>query len=202
MTLMISPDSWTRWFSTPGGTLLNLADPTLLSRYLHMMTGSLAVGGLFVALYAMTVLKNDSEVAAAGIELGMQLFTWLTGLQLLVGTWFLLTLPGEVMKRFMGSNMLATGLLVAGLLLALASLFTGYQRKVLPTLWLTLPLIYVMSFMRDNVRTGYLAPYFDMTKVPATVQWSPLIFFLVTLVFGLAIIVWMLLKLPALKKVS
>jgi hypothetical protein len=35
-----------------------------------------------------------------------------------VGTWFLLTLPTEVMKRFMGSNMLATGLLAAGILLS------------------------------------------------------------------------------------
>ena len=202
MTMMISPTSWSRWFAAPGGTLLNLADPTLLSRYLHMMTGSLAVGGLFVALYARTVLKNDAEVAEAGTKLGMQLFTWLTGLQLLVGSWYLLTLPTEVMKRFMGSNMIATGLLAAGILLAVASLITGYQRKVMPTLWLTLPLVYVMSFMRDSVRTGYLVPYFDMTKVPANVQWSPLIFFLVTLVAGLAVVIWMLSKLPALKKVS
>jgi len=202
MTMMISPASWARWFNTPGGTLLNLADPALLARYLHMMTGSLAVGGLCVALYSSIVLKHDGEVAEAGARLGMQLFTWLTGLQLLVGTWYLLALPSEVMKRFMGTNTLATGLLAAGLLLALASLITGYQRKVLPTLWLTIPLLYVMSFMRDSVRTGYLAPYFDMTKVPANVQWSPLIFFLVTLVFGLVVIVWMLMKLPALKKAS
>jgi hypothetical protein len=202
MTMMIAPASWVRWFSTPGGTLLNLADPALLARYLHMMTGSLAVGGLCVALYSSTVLRHDGDVSEAGIRLGMQLFTWLTGLQLLVGTWYLLTLPTEVMKRFMGTSMLATGLLVAGLLLALASLFTGYQRKVLTTLWFTVPLIYVMSFMRDSVRTGYLAPYFDMTKVPTHVQWSPLIFFLVTLVAGLVVIVWMLMKLPALKKAS
>ncbi len=200
MTLMISPVSWSRWFTTPGGTLLNLADPTLVSRYLHMMTGSLAVGGLCVALYSSVVLRHDKEVSNAGVKLGMQLFTWLTGLQLLVGSWFLLTLSPEVMKRFMGSDMAATGLLAAGILLALISLITGYQRKVVPTLCLTLPLVYVMSFMRDSVRTGYLAPYFDMTKVPTNVQWSPLIFFLVTLVLGIGVVVWMLAKLPALKK--
>ncbi len=202
MTLMISPASWPRWFTTAGGTLLNLADPILLPRYLHMMTGSLAVGGLFVALYSKIALKHDSELSETGTRLGMQLFTWLTGLQLLVGTWFLLTLPGEVMKRFMGSNMVATGLLAAGILLAVASLITGYQRKVMTTLWLTLPLVYLMSFIRDSVRTGYLAPYFDMTKVPTNVQWSPLIFFLVTLVMGVGVIIWMLAQLPALKKAS
>ena len=202
MTMMISPASWSRWFAAPGGTLLNLADPTLLSRYLHMMTGSLAVGGLFVALYARTVLKNDTEVAEAGTKLGMQLFTWLTGLQLLVGSWYLLTLPAEVMKRFMGSNMAATGLLASGILLAVASLITGYRRNVMTTLWLTLPLVYIMSFMRDSVRTGYLMPYFDMTKVPVNVQWSPLIFFIVTLVMGIVVVIWMLAQLPAFKKAS
>lgn len=202
MTMMISPASWTRWFATSGGTLLNLVDPTLLSRYLHMMTGALAVGGLCVALYSSVVLRHDKDVSEAGVKLGMQLFTWLTGLQLLVGTWFLLTLPSEIMKRFMGGTTVATGLLATGILLAFASLITGYQRRVMPTLWLTLPLVYVMSFMRDSVRTGYLAPYFDMTKVPANVQWSPLIFFLVTLVLGIGVVVWMLSRLQIFKKAS
>lgn len=202
MTMMIAPASWTRWFTTPGGTLLNLADPVLLPRYLHMMTGSLAVGGLFVALYSSTVLKRDAEVSEAGTKLGMQLFAWLTSLQLLVGTWQLLTLPAEVMMRFMGKNMLATGLLAAGFLLAIATLVIGFQRRVLASLLLTVPLVYVMSFMRDSVRTGYLEPYFDVTKVPFNVQWSPLIFFLVTLVLGVAVIIWMLSRLSTMKKAS
>ncbi len=202
MTMMISPASWPRWFATPGGTLLNLADPTLLIRYLHMMTGSLAVGGLCVAFYSSTVLKHNIAVAEAGKTLGMQLFTWLTALQVLLGTWFLMTLPTAVMKRFMGNDMLATGLLMAGIFLAVATLMLGFQRKVIATLWLTIPLVYVMSFMRDSVRTGYLAPYFDMTKVPANMQWSPLIFFLVVLVMGIVVVVWMLSKLRYIKKVS
>ena len=115
---------------------------------------------------------------------------------------FLLTLPGEVMKRFMGNNILATVLLAAGILLAIATLITGYQRKVMATMWLTGPLVYVMAFMRDSVRSGYLAPYFDMNKVPANVQWSPLIFFLLTLVLGIAVVVWMLFRLALIKKTS
>ena len=202
MTMMISPGSWSRWFVTSGGSLLNLSDPTLLVRYLHMMIGSLAVGGLSVALYSSVVLKHDAEVSNAGIRLGMQLFTWLTGLQILVGLWFLVTLQSDVMKRFMGENTVTTGLLAAGVLLALASLVAGYQRKVMPTLMLTFPLVYVMAFMRDSVRTWYLAPYFDMTKVPTNVQWSPLIFFLVTLVLGLGLVVWMLARLVNTKKAS
>lgn len=196
MTMMISPASWSRWFTTPGGTLLNLADPTLLPRYLHIITGSLAVGGLFSALYATTVLKSDPEVSEAGQKLGMQLFSWLTLLQLGVGSWFLLSLPKQTMMRFMGGGTIATALLAVGILLAVATLVTGFKRLVLPTLWLTLPLVYVMSFMRDVVRGNFLVPYFNPTTVPVQVQWSPLVLFLVSLVLGLGVVVWMLLQLP------
>ena len=202
MTMMIAPTSWSRWFTTPGGSLLNLADPTLLPRYLHIITGSLAVGGLFSALYATTVLKFDSEVAEAGRKLGMQLFSWLTLLQLGVGSWFLLTLPQKTLQRFMGGGSVATALLAIGILLAVATLVTGFKQQVLPTLWLTLPLVYVMSFMRDVVRGNFLAPYFNPATVPVQVQWSPLVFFLVVLVLGVLLVGWMLSRLVNLKKAA
>jgi len=139
-------------------------------------------------------------VAEVGVRIGMQCFSWLTVLQLVVGTWFLLTLAPEVLKRFMGGDTLATVYLVVGVLLALATLVTGFRRQVLATVWLTVPLVYVMSFMRDSVRSGYLAPYFDPAKVPVTVQWSPLILFLISLIGGLALVIWMLMQLPAFAK--
>lgn len=202
MTMMISPASWIRWFTSPAGTLLNLADPTLVPRYLHIITGSLAVGGLFTALYAATVLKSDPEVSEAGQRLGMQLFSWLTLLQLGLGSWFLFSLPKQTMLRFMGGGTIATALLAVGILLAVATLITGFKRLVFPTLWLTLPLVYVMSFMRDVVRGNFLAPYFDPTTVPVQVQWSPLVLFIVTLALGLAVVVWMLMQLPVTRKAN
>jgi hypothetical protein len=57
-----------------------------------------------------------------------------------------------------------------------------------------------MSFIRDVVRGNFLAPYFNPTTVPVQVQWSPLIFFLVTLVLGLVLIVWILSRLINVKK--
>jgi len=200
MTMMISPSTWTRWFETPGGTLLNLSDPTLAARYIHMITGSLAVGGVLVALYSRKVLKNDIAVSEAGQRIGMQIFAWLTLLQIPVGIWFLLSLPSATMKRFMGGDMISTALLSIGILLAIGTLVTGFRKQVIPTLAMTIPLVYVMSFMRDSVRTSYLAPYFDMSKVPTTVQWSPLVLFLISLVLGLAVVFWMLSKLPAFRK--
>lgn len=200
MTMMIAPTSWERWFATPGGSLLNLSDPTLPARYLHMMTGSLAVGGLFVALYAQVALKKQPAAAEAGVRIGMQCFSWLTLLQLVVGTWFLLTLAPDVLQRFMGGDAFSTAYFAAGLLLALATLITGFRRRVMATVWLTVPLVYLMSLMRDSVRSGYISPYFDPAKVPVEVQWSPLILFFVSLVAGCALVAWMLMQLPVFRK--
>lgn len=198
MTMMISPTVWVRWFATPGGTLLNLSDPTLLARYLHMITGSLAVGSLLTALYASTMLKDDHDVSEAGQRLGMRLFSWLTLMQLGVGSWYLLTLPRSVMQKFMGGDTAATLLMGLGILLALATLVCGFKRMIRAALVLTVPLVYVMSFMRDVVRGSYLAPYFNPAQVPVQVQWSPLVLFLVSLVLGLVLVGWMLLQLRGL----
>ena len=50
MTMMLSPEKWVRYFSSPGGTLLNLSEPSLIPRYLHFVLSGVAVGGLFMAL--------------------------------------------------------------------------------------------------------------------------------------------------------
>lgn len=200
MTMMLSPSSWLRWFDTPGGTLLNLSDPTLIPRYIHTITGSLAVGGLLVALYAKTLLKKDDELSQAGQRLGMRLFAWLTLLQFGIGSWYLVSLPSEITRRFMGGDTFSTALLALGLLLAAATLHTGFKRLVIPSVLLSLPLVYLMAFLRDSVRAGYIAPYFDPSSVAVKIQWSPLVFFLITLLFGIGLIVWMLLLVRKMEK--
>lgn len=198
MTLMLLPSQWDRWFTTPNGSLLNLAEPTLFPRYLHMMTGSLAVGGLFVALYAKLMLKQSGELGEAGISLGMKLFSWLTLAQVVMGTWFLLALPHDIMMRFLGRDGVTTTLFVIGLALVVVVLYAGFKQKVFLAMGTIIPLVYVMSFMRDSVRTGYLAPLgVDPAKMVLKLQWSPLVFFLVTLVLGVITIAWMVSKLPS-----
>ncbi len=50
MSLMLTPDRWISYFDNTGGTFLNLSEPTLLPRFLHFMTASVAIGGLFIAI--------------------------------------------------------------------------------------------------------------------------------------------------------
>ncbi len=69
-----------------------------------MITGGLAIGGLFVALYATVAVSYERQVVEVGITYGIRIFTWMTALQVLVGTWYLLSLPPAIKALFMGGR--------------------------------------------------------------------------------------------------
>ena len=194
MTLMLEPQQWTAYFRNPGGTVLNTGSTVVWPRYFHFIIGGMAVGGLFVAVFGRFKERRDPLLGKLAVGLGMNLFTTLTLLQIMVGFWFLITLPRAVMLLFMGESVQATALLAVGLLLALAALGAGFRRSVLLSALVAVPLVYVMVFIRDAVRTGYLKPFFAPDMLKVVPQYSPLIMFIITLIGGIATIVWMLRK--------
>lgn len=194
LTLMLNPDVWKAYFGNPGGTLLNLGDRVLPARYLHFIVGGTAVGGLFVAVLGRVRKGMDQGVRETAERVGMRVFTVLTGVQIAVGFLFLAALPRPVLLLFMGGDMIATLLLAIGLVTALILLMAGMARRVWLCAGLALPLIYVMSFMRDFVRGGYLKPHFSPESLQVVPQYSPMVMFIVALAAGLAAVVWMLRK--------
>jgi len=192
MTLMLQPERWLAYFTNSGGTLLNLTDPSVIPRYLHFVIGAVAVAGLYLALIGHFGWRKSHVDPEALIAKGMNYFTVATALQLIVGSWFLIALPREVMMIFMGGSALATGLLVVGLLLTLAVLHFGYRQRVIITCSLTLAVMIVMVLMRDLARTAYLQPYFSLGDLEVVTQYSPLIFFLLVFVGGLVLIAYMI----------
>ena len=52
----------------------------------------------------------------------------------------------------------------------------------------------LMVVMRDMVRTAYLQPYFQLSRLQVSPQTGIIIVFLLTFVGGLATLVWMLRK--------
>ena len=82
MLLMILPERFAEYFEQHGrydaGRVLI---PSLLPRYLHMMTGALAIGGLFVALVGRFQADRDPELAAQARDVGLQTFFWGTARQ-------------------------------------------------------------------------------------------------------------------------
>jgi hypothetical protein len=192
MTLMLQPELWSGYLENSSGTLLNTGDASLWPRYLHFMVGGSAVGGLFVALYGRFLARRDPELGARATATGLKLFIVLTLAQVAVGIWFLIALPKEQMLLFMGRNGLATACFLVALLLVALVLVTAFRKRVYLTAALAAVLVYFMVFMRDFVRGGYLREVFSMEMLQVVPEYSPLLFFLVTLVIGLVLVVWML----------
>lgn len=195
MTLMLKPQAWSAYFGNASGTILHLNDPALWPRYLHFIIGGTAIGGLFVALLGKFREKTDAALAEAAISIGMKTFAYLTMAQIMAGFLFMILLPRPVMQMFMGGDPIATTLFVVGLLLASAVAATGMKGMVYLSTGLAVPLVYVMSFMRDFVRTGYLQPFFSPASlVVAFTQYAPMLIFLAALILGVIIICWMVNK--------
>ncbi|HEX9077936.1 MAG TPA: hypothetical protein VF795_00030 [Desulfuromonadaceae bacterium] len=194
MTLMLEPKQWTAYFRNPGGTILNTATAVIWPRYLHLVTGALAVGGLFVACFGRIKERRDPQLGARAVEVGMNLFTALTLVQIAVGFWFLLSLPRPVMLLFMGGDATATALFAIGLLLAVALLGAAFRRNVAVSASLAVPLVFVMAFIRDAVRSGYLKPLFSPATLKVVPHYSPMLMFIITLICGIATIFWLLRK--------
>jgi hypothetical protein len=184
MTLMITPLSWPRYFANPQGTLLNLIDPTLAPRYLHFVTASIAMGGLFIALAWEFKKRGGAPNAQANIRRGLNWFLYATLFQIIFGFWFQMTLPDEILHLFMGGSTLHTGIFLTALGgLALALIF-GIQGRVRPTAAAAIAVVFLMILMRDLVRTAYLSPYFSPGDLTVTGEHSPLVAFLFALIIG------------------
>jgi hypothetical protein len=192
MTLMMQPEQWTRYFTNPYGTLLNLQEKMLIPRYLHFVVGSVAVGGLFQAVVWEIKRKKKGEQAEEAVRSGLNWFLGATIVQILIGIWFLSSLPQEKMMLFLGSDTLRTLLLIAGILCALSALIFAAKNYVWATLGSTLSTITIMVLIRDLLRMSWIKPFFSPTSLKVIPDNSPLILFLVSFAIGLVIIFYML----------
>ncbi|MDY0213707.1 MAG: hypothetical protein RBR06_11975 [Desulfuromonadaceae bacterium] len=192
MTLMLRPESWSAYFTNASGSFLNTADPTLIPRYLHFVIGAVAVAGLYLALIGHFNFVKSKAKPQMLIDRGMRYFTIATAFSVVLGLWFLIALPKNVMLLFMGGSVFGTALLVLGLGLSFVALYLGHKRRVIKSSVVTLLLLFIMVLMRDLVRTGFLAPYFSLPDLQVVPEYSPLIFFLVVFAVGLALVAYML----------
>ena len=189
MVMMIQPETWGAYFRNPFGTLLSLSEPMLVPRYLHFVLASVAVAGLFQAIY-WTV--KPAELSEKAVRSGLNWFSWATVIQFAVGIWFLVSLPEEKMMLFLGKKALHTTLLAGGILLGVAALFSAARNKVWAASGFTLAVVVVMVLVRDLLRGDYLAPYFSPGTLKVIGEYSPMILFLGSFAAGIGIIVYMI----------
>ena len=192
MTLMLQPEQWIAYFQNARGTVLNLTDPQLIPRFLHMATAAVAVAGLFAAIIWSFKKNLKQTVVRKKIAAGLKLFAYATLAQVLIGFWFLLSQPAEIAAMFTGANLLYTGILWTGIFLSLAAIITAMKQKLFATTILTVTVIVLMSISRAFLRSAYISRFFQMKSLELVPQYSPMILFFVILTIGLIIIAWML----------
>lgn len=191
MLLLGLPARFEEYFRHMNGSLPVTAQPGFLPRYLHMVLGALAVGGLYVAVLGRFRADRDPALAAHAQAYGLRAFLVATAVNIFAGGAYLLSLPRQQMLLFMGGDMGATAAFVVSLLLTAAVLVTAAKQK----LWLTVAhgaaLVYVMVFMRAWQRADALRDYFTLDRLQLLPQYSPMIAFFVILIFGLICLGWL-----------
>jgi hypothetical protein len=203
-TLMLqAQDLPARYAADPSGRQLNLIDPTLAPRFLHMLVGALAVAGLIVTLYGLYQRKTNEATSRWTVRYGAIWFTVATGINVILGGWWLMALPRETMLRFMGGNMTATAALVIGTLAGLATLVMmtmavnarNTSRLVRAAAAHVLVTLVAMILCRDQVRRGALAGVGFENNAWVETQWGPLVLFVILLVVAIGTVIWMVRRL-------
>jgi hypothetical protein len=187
--LSLRPELWQASFEHPGGTVLAVSDPTFVPRWLHFVTASLAVGGLYLALFSRRAARADAG-AAARARAGLRWFTWATLAQIPVGLWFLLSLPRGIMERFFGGHSETTLAFMLGLGLAAAALLSAFRNRPGRAAFFIVATVGCMVVVRSLVRGAYLAPQFAPESLPVAFQVGPLVMFLAAFAATAAAVVW------------
>ena len=204
MSLMLRPEAFLEIYQTDGSGLnLNLSDPVLFPRYLHMLVGAIGVAGLMVAVVGFFRRRADEEFGDWAMRYGARWFVGATSLNLILGLFFLGTQPRATLMRFLGQHLGATLLLGFGVFFALGALVMAFTSIHAPephrllrgaAISLVLTLL-MMILMRDQVRRAALEAM-GFEAVPWVVpQWGVIGVFLVLLVVAIVTVAWMVVAL-------
>ncbi|MFW6415014.1 MAG: hypothetical protein ACOCZ2_01745 [Thermodesulfobacteriota bacterium] len=191
MTLMLEPQHWRGYFQNPGGTLLNLQDPSLVPRYLHFVTASVAVGGLVIAISGRWKKGNSLSYFQNSLDTGMRWFTAATFIQIILGFLFLISLPQKVILGFLGGNTLYTAVFIFTLTCSFLLLVLGTLKKLWSSVATLLLTLVGMVLMRDFVRSMFLEDYYNLQDLKPSPQYSSFVLFLSALILGVALIIYL-----------
>ena len=197
LTLSLVPSRWgAKYFANPSGWHLNLSEPTLIPRFLHFFIAAVAVGGLLLVFVALANWNRDHEYARQLLRFGGRAFMYATMAQFLVGVWFLVSLPREMLMLFTGNNLLATALLLLGVFSASAAILMmsyAVRKEDIRVAAFYVPgliavVILTMCVMRDILRDTYLKPYYHPERFIVHTQWSVFPLFLALFIGG--VVLW------------
>ena len=97
-----------------GGWRLNADDRTLVPRFLHILVGAVAVAGAGAALLGWLRRHRDPAFGMWAMRYGSGWTALATFANLFFGSWWLMSLPRDVLMRFVGHDAAATTVLMLG----------------------------------------------------------------------------------------
>jgi hypothetical protein len=182
--------------AAPHGGTLNLADPTVLPRFLHMSLAMVAVAALFLG--ASTALLDPERPPfdlALARRVGLRTFAFLTLAQLAVGPTVLLLQRPSIRAMLLGGSPRALGALVVAVPSAIAAVVTALRgvdprtgrRGVAVPFALVHLTIAAMIVLRDQVRDLSLREVgFEVEATPVSVDLFAAALFTVSVVILVA----------------
>lgn len=209
MGLMLRPAEFlARFQASASGVHLNLGDPTLAPRYLHVLLASLAVSGLAVSLAGAMIRRTNAEAGEWMARHGAYWCAACTVLNFLPGFWWLAALPPETLLQFMGRSPAATACLALAVLAALGAIglavpagFAAPPRGLVFASASTLLLsVVLMVLVRDFARGSILRAAGVHPNPWVVTQWGPIAVFGVLLLAAIATVWWMVAKLAKSRK--
>ena len=196
LVLMLQPEKWRALHATGWpGLAWNASDPAVLPRFVHFFAAALAVAGFAVLLLGVQRRRSDPNFGQWATRLGARWFVGATVAQLLVGPWFLFSLPEPVRGAFLGGRTAETTVLALGIGLGLAAIVLVLARRPREAAVALAATLVLMAVVRDRVRAGYLAPHYSPQALQVEPQTAAVVLFFLLLVLGLATVGWMLSRL-------
>ena len=201
LTLASTPDKWAAlYYADPSGWTLNWDEATLLPRFAHFATASIAVGGILVIVMGLFRWKHDAAVARRLISHGGGWFNAATMVQFGIGIWFLLALRPDQLGLFLGDDLTATIALPLGVVLVIGAIFAAARarRAADPRrpAWSAVThaafAIAAMVVARATLRKADLSPWIKPAEFSVDTQWGPMVIFLGLFVLGIVVWIWML----------
>jgi hypothetical protein len=174
---------------------------TFLPRLLHFLFGSMAVTGFWMVWIAWW--KGQRHAPEADVlrfrRQGLLLAAGATGVQIIIGIWFLLWQPSEIWDALFSGSVpsmvwisgVATGLIMLGILIVSAV----FPKRTLWPKVATALLFWTLNGMvagRDVVRHAAFGKEYNLAQMPYHAQWRPMLIFFGLLLAGLGVIIWLI----------
>lgn len=201
MTLMLRPEVWQKMYATsPYGMHLPPLDPTLMPRWLFMLTGGLVAGGLWMIWIGSS--KNVfKEVGGYISKIGGYMTIAGVIINVPIAIWVMQSQPDTVSKD-LSANILCKVAVILWIVSMCGILIFGIWRgfgkgEIIPSRYVGFGLIVVeilsVVVIRDTIRDATLIEKgFNVMQRVVVTNWYVVGIFLISFVLGLIAVGWLI----------